>query len=70
MIEERLGSVDYFAGNTFTAADIMNVFALTTMRVFIPFDLTDFPNIRAYLNRIGTRAAYQQAIKTGEKIVA
>lgn len=66
LIEERLGSVDYFAGNTFTAADIMNVFALTTMRVFIPFDLTDFPNIRAYLNRIGTRAAYQQAMKKGD----
>jgi len=62
MIERRLGSVPYFAGREFTAADIMMLFPLTTMRVFAPRDLSPFANIRAYLQRIGARPAYQRAI--------
>jgi glutathione S-transferase len=34
LTEERLGNVPYFAGPDFTAADIMMVFPLTTMRTF------------------------------------
>jgi glutathione S-transferase len=66
MIEKRLGVVDYFAGNTFTAADIIMLFSLTTMRVFAPRDLSAFPNIRAYLKRIGARPAFQRAAKKGD----
>lgn len=66
LAEKRLGTVDYFAGNEFTAADIMMLFPLTTMRVFVPFDLTPYPNIRAYLKRIGQRTGYQQAMKKGD----
>lgn len=66
LVENRLGTVDYFGGNEFTAADIMMFFPLTTMRVFTPFDLTSYPNIRAYLKRIGARPAYQRAMKKGD----
>jgi glutathione S-transferase len=66
MVEKRLGVVDYFAGNTFTAADIIMLFPLTTMRVFAPRDLSPYPNIRAYLKRIGARPAYQRAAKKGD----
>ena len=62
MIEERLGAVPYFAGDEFTAADIIMLFPLTTMRLFVPRDLTPFPNLRRYLQRIGERPAYQRAV--------
>ncbi|MFC3228181.1 glutathione S-transferase family protein [Marinibaculum pumilum] len=66
MLEARLGEVPYLAGADFTAADIMLVFGLTTMRVFVPRDLTPFPNIRAYLQRIGARPAYARAMAKGD----
>jgi len=66
MIEDRLGKVDYIAGNEFSAADIMMLFPLTTMRAFAPRDLTAFPNIRAYLQRIGARPGYIRAMAKGD----
>lgn len=66
LVEDRLGEVDYFAGAEFTAADIMMVFVLTTMRVFAPADLSGRPNILAYLKRIGARPAYQRAMAKGD----
>ncbi len=61
-IEQRLGETIYFAGPEFTAADIMMLFPLTTGRMFVPRDLAPFPNIRAYLQRIGARPAFQRAM--------
>ena len=66
MMEGRLGEVPYLAGAEFTAADIITVFALTTMRVFAPRDLAPYPNILAYLVRIGDRPAYQRAMAKGD----
>ena len=66
MLEERLGKVPYLAGDTFSAADIITFFPLTTMRAFVPRDLSAFPNIRAYLKRIGARPAYQRAMAKGD----
>lgn len=62
MVEKRLGEAPYFAGDAFTAADIIMLFPLTTMRLFVPRDLTPYPNIRAYLQRIGERPAYRTAM--------
>lgn len=62
MMEERLGMAQFLAGAEFSAADIMTVFALTTMRAFVPRDLGFYPNITAYLGRIGERPAYQRAM--------
>lgn len=62
LVEARCGEVDYLAGHAFSAADIMGVFSLTTMRVFQPFDLAPYPNVRAYLQRIGQRPAYLRAM--------
>lgn len=61
-VEARLGRGPCFAGNAFTAADIMSVFPLTTMRLFLPLDLAPYPHIRAYLQRIGARPAYRRAM--------
>ena len=66
MTESRLGEAKWFAGDEFTAADIMMLFPLTTMRAFAPRDLTPYPNIRAYLARVGERPAYQRAAKKGD----
>jgi glutathione S-transferase len=62
MIEQRLGEASYLAGDAFTAADIMNLFPLTTGRMFVPRDLSPFPNIRTYLARIGARPAFKAAM--------
>ena len=66
LLNERLGEVHYLAGHELTAADIMIVFSLTTMRSFTPYDLKPYPNILAYLKRIGAREAYQRAMKKGD----
>ena len=68
--ETRLGEATWFAGDEFTAADIMMLFPLTTMRVFAPRDLAPYPNIRAYLARIGERPAYQRAAKKADPDLA
>jgi glutathione S-transferase len=66
LIEARLGEATYFAGNEFTAADIIMVFSLTTMRYFMPVDLSPYPNTQAYLQRIGAREAYRRAMNKGD----
>jgi glutathione S-transferase len=66
LIEQRLGEAQYFAGDEFTAADIIMVFPLSTMRAFNQRDLSAFPNLGAYLQRIGARPAYQRAMAKGD----
>jgi glutathione S-transferase len=66
LIEARLAHNDYLAGSEFTAADIMSVFSLTTMRLFHPVNLGPYSNILAYLRRIGGRTAYQRAMAKGD----
>jgi len=60
-VENRLGEAKWFAGSEFTAADIMMVFPLTTMRLFVPYDISGFPNIKAYLKRVTARPAFEAA---------
>lgn len=66
LVEARLADHNHLAGSEFTAADIMSVFSLTTMRLFHPVDLAPYPAIRAYLARIGQRPAYQRAMAKGD----
>ena len=70
LVEQRLGEAPYFAGDEFTAADIIMGFPLTTMRAFAGRDLSANPNIRAYLQRIGARPAYQRAMAKGDPNMA
>jgi glutathione S-transferase len=69
-VEARLGQAPFFAGEDLTAADIMMVFTLTTLRVFSPQDLSGLPNTLAYLKRIGGRPAYQRAMAKGDPEMA
>jgi len=66
VIDRRLGEMPYLAGSEFTAADIMTVFTLTTMRLFKPYDLSPWPNVLSYLQRIGARPAYQRAMRKSD----
>ncbi len=65
-LDQRLGEVPYLAGPDLTAADIMAVFSLTTMRLFHPYELSPWPNILAYLQRIGARPAYRRAMQKAD----
>ena len=66
MIEARLGEAEFFGGRNLTTADIMMVYCLTTSRAFRGTKLEGFPNISAYLKRIGARPAYQRAMAKAE----
>ena len=66
LVDARVRDARYLAGDEFTAADIMTVFSLTTMRYFQPYDLAGLPNIRGYLERIGNREAYRRAMAKGD----
>jgi glutathione S-transferase len=70
MVENRLGQAPYFAGDTFTAADIIMLFPLTTMRLFVPRDISGMPNLLGYLKRIGERPAYRRAMAKGDPDLA
>ena len=69
-LDARLRDADYLAGRELTAADIMIVFSLTTMRYFLPADLTPYPHILKYLHRIGEREAYRRAMRKGDPELA
>jgi glutathione S-transferase len=66
ILAKRLGEAPYLAGKDLTAADIMTVFSLTTMRLFKPYDLSPWPNILSYLQRIGARPAYGRAMQKAD----
>ena len=66
LIDTRLRDVEYLAGSTFTTADIMVGFSLTTMRYFQSYDLSRCPNVVRYLGHIGARPAYRRAMKKGD----
>jgi glutathione S-transferase len=66
LVNARLATATYLAGAEFTAADIMSVFSLTTMRYFMPVDLSPYPNILAYLQRIAARDGYRRAMQKGD----
>lgn len=66
MVETRLGEAPFFGGQALTTADIMMGYALTTGRGFRQTSIDAFPNLKAYLQRIGERPAYQRAMAKAE----
>ncbi|OTB09412.1 hypothetical protein M426DRAFT_315970 [Hypoxylon sp. CI-4A] len=65
-VDQRLSEAPWLAGDQFTAADIMNVCCLTTMRSFIQYDLSSYPSILAYLKRVAARDGYRRAMEKGD----
>lgn len=65
-MEAQLAKYPYLAGDELTAADCMSVWSLTTLRLFLPYSLEQYPNIVKYLERISQRQAYQKAMEKGD----
>lgn len=63
VINDHLSKHPYFAGRAFTAADVMMVFCFTTLMRFRALDLSPYPAIPAYLQRIEQRPAYLKAMQ-------
>jgi glutathione S-transferase len=61
-VDIELGAGPWFAGEAFTAADVMMVFPFTTLRNFLDYDLAPYANVRAYLARVEARPAYRKAM--------
>ena len=66
MVETWLGNNEFFAGDTFSAADVMMGFPLTRMRSFIPHDLSNSPNTLSYLKRMGDRPGFKAMVQKGD----
>ncbi len=62
-VEARLQGSPYFAGEAFTAADIMMAYPFTTFRRICPVDLSGYPAIQAYVCRLEARPAFQKATR-------
>jgi len=63
MVEAALTEAPYFAGQDFTAADIMMAYPFTTFRQHIcPIDLAPYKAIQAWVQRIEVRPAFRKAI--------
>lgn len=58
----EVGERPYWAGNEFTAADIMMTFVLRFLTDWGQFDLSPYPSLNAYRARIEARPAYQRAM--------
>lgn len=56
----------WLAGETFTVADIMMAFPLTSMGAFVKVDVSAYPHIGAYIKRLQARPAYQRAMAKAE----
>ena len=63
-IEAELGKHEWFAGDTFTAADIQMSFPLEAFAARGGLD-AKYPRITAFLARIHARPAYQRALAQG-----
>ena len=61
-VDGELAATTYVAGDEFTAADILLAYPFTTMRKFTQLDLTPYPGIQSYIQRIQARSAYQKAM--------
>lgn len=63
-LEAEIGKNAWFAGNEFTAADIQISFPLEAATARAGLNASR-PKLTAFLNRIHTRPAYQQALERG-----
>lgn len=61
-LESELATRDWFAGEAFSAADVMLSFPLEGARQRATFD---YPRLRCWLDRIHARPAYRRALDRG-----
>jgi glutathione S-transferase len=64
-LEAELATRDWFAGNTFSAADVMISFPFEVAATRAGLDAAHYPKLAAFLERIHARPAYQRALERG-----
>lgn len=62
LVEKHLAGHSYLSGDNFTVADAY-LFTVTSWAGHVKFDLSAFPNLRAFQERIGARPAVKAAMK-------
>jgi glutathione S-transferase len=63
-VENELAATGWFVGNDLSIADVQMSFPLETAASRSDVN-TRFPNVRAFLDRIHARPAYQRALEKG-----
>jgi len=58
----ELRGKSYFAGGAFTAADIMMVYCFRIVRGYLGMDMSPYPELSAWIDRVEGRPAYQKAM--------
>ena len=66
ILNDQLAKSKYLAGDEFTAADILTLFYFTTMRLFLPLDLSAWPHLLRWVGEVGGRPAYIKALEKGD----
>ncbi len=66
LLDDRSKENEWLAGKEFTAADIMTVVSLTTLRLFMPYSLEPYPHVLRWLERVGEREGYRRAMGKGD----
>lgn len=61
-VEQQLAGKTYLMGEQFTVADAY-LFTVSGWGKFVGLDLSDLPNLQAYLGRVGSRPAVQAALR-------
>lgn len=64
-LESELQQTDWFAGNELTAADVQMSFPLEAATARGGLTASQHPKLKAYLERIHARPAYQRALEKG-----
>jgi len=62
LLDERLAKQPYLFGDTFSVADAY-LFTVTRWSAFVKLDLSAFPNLQAFQERVAARPAVQAAMK-------
>ncbi|KAK6434783.1 hypothetical protein LTR95_009028 [Oleoguttula sp. CCFEE 5521] len=65
-MDTRLKSSKYLAGDDFSAADIMSLVCVTTIRQFAQMDLTSYPDILRWMATCAGREGYRRAMAKGD----
>lgn len=68
LLDERLAKSPYLFGDTFSAADAY-LFTVTRWSAFVKLDLSEFPNLMAFQERVAARPAVQAAMKAESPLV-
>lgn len=62
-VDEKLAGKDYLMGSQFTVADGY-LFTILRWAIAMKFDLAQYPNLKAYFDRVGARPKVKEAMLT------